>query len=401
MTRTLPWLRGAGPGASSNSTADTSRRVNNSLTNTPVKVPKRRRLSTPSSGDDLNTTGVSTPQRKARFGKIRTPSTSPPPAPPEQEPMREGYTADDIWIMVEDEFLSTAHLFTQHLHHAEYQRLKKQAKEREVNSISRPVESTTAMPAQTKQMMNRSAQDSKVAAGMSKIARGADSNEDDDPWLRDPVLGSLMESPRKPARMLKSMGAGRSNTKAFAGYAGVQETLSRDRSAPRESTLMQPEPQVDVEVRKSKARVKPYNERSTNYDNDDDDDDDEEDDDDDDLDQPVKTTITKSAPSHPSLSARSQVNSRDKQTHEQPPASHTTRHATKKPLPGTARRSAFKFDSFDDPPEDNLTVRPSSEVATTNARRKGGVNAAKKESKADEEKSKKTDSTREIPTFLF
>jgi hypothetical protein len=38
--------------------------------------------------------------------------------------MKEGLAGDDIWVMVEDEFLATAKAFTAHLHHAEYQRLK-------------------------------------------------------------------------------------------------------------------------------------------------------------------------------------------------------------------------------------------------------------------------------------
>ena len=38
--------------------------------------------------------------------------------------MHPGLNADDIYVMVEDEFLATAQLYTQHLHQAEYQRLK-------------------------------------------------------------------------------------------------------------------------------------------------------------------------------------------------------------------------------------------------------------------------------------
>ena len=41
--------------------------------------------------------------------------------------MRPGYGADDIYRMVEDEFTSTAALFTSHLHHAEYKRLQQLA----------------------------------------------------------------------------------------------------------------------------------------------------------------------------------------------------------------------------------------------------------------------------------
>lgn len=75
-------------------------------------------------------------------------SSSPPPeadyASPQTEPMRKGVSKfdlrDDEWMMVEDEFLETAKLFTRHLRIAEYDQLKEsiEAKKREAE-ISRPV----------------------------------------------------------------------------------------------------------------------------------------------------------------------------------------------------------------------------------------------------------------------
>ncbi|KAF2003225.1 hypothetical protein P154DRAFT_552594 [Amniculicola lignicola CBS 123094] len=74
-------------------------------------------------------------------------SSSPPPAdtdlpPPETEYMRKGIgkfdLRDDEWMMVEDEFLQTAKLFTRHLHLAEYQRLKQNIQEKKTE-VSRPV----------------------------------------------------------------------------------------------------------------------------------------------------------------------------------------------------------------------------------------------------------------------
>ncbi|KAF2739880.1 hypothetical protein EJ04DRAFT_604462 [Polyplosphaeria fusca] len=65
---------------------------------------------------------------------LRAPSSSPPPrdaelSPPNVEYMRKGISKfdlrDDEWMMVEDEFLRTAKLFTRHLHLEAYERIKK------------------------------------------------------------------------------------------------------------------------------------------------------------------------------------------------------------------------------------------------------------------------------------
>src|ERR1700759_4337684 len=64
------------------------------------------------------------PKQHVRKSHQRNPSSSPPPAPPQEEYMISGLEHDDGWVMVEDEFLTTAKLFTAHLHNADYQRLK-------------------------------------------------------------------------------------------------------------------------------------------------------------------------------------------------------------------------------------------------------------------------------------
>ncbi|KAK5008112.1 hypothetical protein LTR28_004423, partial [Elasticomyces elasticus] len=171
MTRTLPWAKGT----------DTKTKSK------PERSAKRQRAQTPNLDDDLTISGVSTPGHRPRVRSgtrpshdrytarvndslpARTPSTSPPPAPPDEESvisekchscpssrdyrfMRDGYAADDMWVMVEDEFLETAQLYTQHLHHAEYQRLKKLAKAQkatDLQPISRPVDQRTTMSAET------------------------------------------------------------------------------------------------------------------------------------------------------------------------------------------------------------------------------------------------------------
>ncbi|KAF2833155.1 hypothetical protein CC86DRAFT_278092 [Ophiobolus disseminans] len=107
------------------------------------------------SGDDLPDLPAepSTPRTKGRtkdaLRNKRAQSSSPPPiqdhVQPEVEYMRTGASRfdlrDDEWMMVEDEFLETAKLFTRHLHIAEYQKLKEriEAKKAEQVQAVRPV----------------------------------------------------------------------------------------------------------------------------------------------------------------------------------------------------------------------------------------------------------------------
>lgn len=94
----------------------------------------------------------STPHSKSRnndaHGQKRAPSSSPPPIAdleqPQIESMHMGVSKfdlrDDEWMMVEDEFLETAKLFTRHLHIAEYEKLKERIEEKKKEAkVERPV----------------------------------------------------------------------------------------------------------------------------------------------------------------------------------------------------------------------------------------------------------------------
>ncbi|TKA71028.1 hypothetical protein B0A49_06697 [Cryomyces minteri] len=255
MTRTLPWLQSGSSG--------TAAKVKS------TEAPQRSRLRTQEFDlyVDDNTTGVSTPQRRARPRPGRTPSTSPPPSPPRQEFMREGLAADDIWIMVEDEFLETAKLFTQHLHHAEYQRLKNLAKTRSIsaiNSTARPVDGRTAMSLQMKRKLEADAHSKAQMETAKKITNEADSDldEEDDPWMKDPQLAGLMMNPRKPSTKLVSLTGVRANTRAAAGYPQARQT-------PRMSVPFDSAPQNDV----PRLRARTLQDKQQLGDEDDDDDD--------------------------------------------------------------------------------------------------------------------------------
>lgn len=87
-------------------------------------------------------------ETKDAFTERREESSSPPPLAedleqPRAERMRESISKfdlrDDEWMMVEDEFLETAKLFTRHLHIAEYERLKEIIEEKKKGAVSRPI----------------------------------------------------------------------------------------------------------------------------------------------------------------------------------------------------------------------------------------------------------------------
>ncbi|KAK1069097.1 hypothetical protein LTR74_005139 [Friedmanniomyces endolithicus] len=212
MPRTLPWL------------AQTAKKPEPKNASSAPPAPKRKRAATPD-GDlvdsDLNTTGVSTPQRRARKANARSPSTSPPPAPPDVEFMHEGYTADDIWIMVEDEFHSTAQAYTQHIHHAEYVRLKKLARSRGADTLqamARPTDGRTAQSTGTKMRLEAEEKARQVRRGLKKMGVG-DESEDEDEYMHDPQLAGLMTGSQREAQDLTVLAKARSNTRAAAGFA--------------------------------------------------------------------------------------------------------------------------------------------------------------------------------------
>jgi len=223
MARKLPWL--------ANTTA-----TKPAKSSTP-NPSKRQKLLSPSSDLDSNLPSRSpsdtknAPTSRIATQPARTPSTSPPPQPPSEEEMRPGLDADDIYIMVEDEFLAVAQQFTKHLHHAEYQRLKALAKTQNQSAISRPVDGKTAMRPETKKKLESSARQEKLKEGIAQIpglkkpgeqkADESDSTfEDESPesWQGTRLQRFMTKSPRKPLSSLTGLQGVASSTRAAAGY---------------------------------------------------------------------------------------------------------------------------------------------------------------------------------------
>lgn len=150
--------------------------------------------------------------------------------------MRPGLSADDIYIMVEDEFHAVAQTFTKHLHHAEYIRLRNAAKERNastITTISRPVDATTTMREETRRKKEAEARAVKMKAAIESIKPPkrakdpldesdiSDFEEDrqDDPWQGTQLQRFITTSPKKPLTGLTGLQGVISHTRAAAGYS--------------------------------------------------------------------------------------------------------------------------------------------------------------------------------------
>jgi hypothetical protein len=147
--------------------------------------------------------------------------------------MRPGLDNDDIYVMVEDEFLSTAHLYTSHLHKAEYLRLKKLARAQNastIHNIARPVDDRTNQSMESRKKMEGQSQRVVQQAAMRNlqgdrqiVGRGEDEDEEEDPWMRDPRLKGLMTQRETSTHLSKITGI-KSKTRASAGYAQLGQT---------------------------------------------------------------------------------------------------------------------------------------------------------------------------------
>ena len=243
MARKLPWTNEPqAPGlkrASPNSS-------------TPKRTRHRRSLSQPSQHDASHASDDALPAvssvsatpskrqttikytaRRPHHSSQRTPSTSPPPGPPPNAPMRPGYDADDIYMMVEDEFHATAQTFTHHLHHAEYKRLQGKARDAQRERV--PVV-TDGMRAETRKKIEGGLVRERQRAALDLVLRG-EGDEDEvtkkvhDPWIGT-SLAEFMSGASQQRRALVGLEQVRSSTKAAKGFKQAeQQSPERNRGS--------------------------------------------------------------------------------------------------------------------------------------------------------------------------
>ncbi|TQV98685.1 hypothetical protein V2A60_007606 [Cordyceps javanica] len=197
MARKLPWKKASDAQQQS---APSPRRASSPKIETP-----RRTAATPSSASAVRHRPAAIAALNSS-DPLRSPSTSPPPEPPQERYMVAG---DDQYRIVEDELLQTAQRFTTHLHRAEYSRLKLIARSKNdaaIREIKRPV--VGPLTSDAKRRRDQAKRLSKQRSLLSAEGSSSSSANQDDsasggssPWVGTNLRG-LLNAPRAETRSL-------------------------------------------------------------------------------------------------------------------------------------------------------------------------------------------------------
>jgi hypothetical protein len=164
--------------------------------------------------------------------------------------MRPGLDADDIYIMVEDEFQSIAQFYTQHLHHAEYKRLKRLARSHRAEESARISRPTVGGEVSKERSMQKAQEDRTERANAAITGTGVRSKggckvnaretsdegdsdievmRDDDPWVGT-TLQSLMTIGSGGSKSLVGLQGISANTRAAAGLGRQKKAVDLSRT---------------------------------------------------------------------------------------------------------------------------------------------------------------------------
>lgn len=334
--------------------------------------------------------------------------------------MVDGLENDDIYILVEDELLSVAQSFTQHLHHAEYVRMKKQAKSQNasaIKDISRPTDSRVKMREELKKKKAAQARATKQNAlldvlgsekGKNKLDdmdSDFDDDTDNDLWTGTSLQG-LMTGSRRSKQSLSTITGIKSGTRAAAGFSRARMKISPGRAV---------QATIGIQNGNDRGHLHSLAEESLTETGDDDDDD---------LDAPVSRGTPKKAPNRLSSMSASNVLSRPRmvplsrpnvQPHEEPIEakikleSNAIQPKIERRLPSSksahsdlltpadSQQSSIKTE--DDSLFDHI---PKPSVLSGNVARRIQRRLADMKAKEEQQDSNKTSlgSLNEIPTFL-
>jgi hypothetical protein len=181
-----------------------------------------------------------TPRTKTRtkdaLQNKRAQSSSPPPIDDLEQPHIEGMykgiskfdLRDDEYMMVEDEFLETAKLFTRHLHIAEYERMKEtiERKKKEAE-VARPVVANAKRSDEGAMREKAKVQEQKQKKAIREVFASQNDNEDEE----DPFL-TRMPSSKAVSSFTKT---NKATTESFkpSNVSLAQSSDSDDLDAPR------------------------------------------------------------------------------------------------------------------------------------------------------------------------
>jgi hypothetical protein len=253
MPRQLPWASKIGgsraqakPASSQKATkARTTADIDDDFFDDTVLAGSRKsRGGSNASDDDLpsHPVGPSRPWTQAKTSdtlrRKREGSSSPPPIDTLEEPLFEGMhkclskfdLRDDEWMMVEDEFLETAKLFTRHLHIAEYEKLKAtiEEKKKEAAEVSRPVVANAKRSTSGEMKERTRVQELK----QKKAIRDVFASQEDDDGEKE----GLSSRANLASSFMASRHVATTRKTPTPGKYAAQDSDSDDLDAPRPST---------------------------------------------------------------------------------------------------------------------------------------------------------------------
>lgn len=232
MARKLPWLSNPTSVSTTRQPPTKRRKISPSTDDANITSPdslhskskSRSKNVRPSNQDQDQDRGGHKDRDRARG---RTPSTSPPPAPPTIDFIREGIDADDGYLMVEDEFNEIAKTFTAHLHHAEYKRLMKEARERKQvreatgNSVngSGKDDIQRRKVAHTLHLENNELNnDGEEEESGSEVVMKREEQRVGDPWAGTTLAGLMRYDPGRDRLSLRGLHGVQSGSRAAMGF---------------------------------------------------------------------------------------------------------------------------------------------------------------------------------------
>lgn len=323
-----------------------------------------------------------TAKSKSTGPRTRELSSSPAPladyTPPHDESMRKGVSKfdlrDDEWMMVEDEFLETAKLFTRHLHIAEYDRLKEsiEAKKKEAD-VARPVVAGAKRSVDGAMKERARVQESRQKKAIRDIiASQGDSSEDDRGPHRLKPRKAISPTPKPlPASNVLEETDSDDLDASRPPKPSIPSTRPRPAylQTPKSATRSFAKPALPASGASTKPRTRPS--RMTPFDM---------------LDEYTPPSFDTRAP--PVTLPRDVSRSHSTSSAHSPQTPHTKTARTIEPRPS--------MELLDDWESSKITSRISPEVADRIAKRK-----AARAKEGDEKAKKKTTSLDDIPTFLF
>jgi len=307
--------------------------------------------------------------------------------------MHEGYDADDIFMIVEDEFQTVAQSFTHHLHHAEYVRMKKKARTAPPPTstiLLNGMRAETRNKLEAKDLSSRQNRAIKDMIGVSGLASPEEEEEEktNDPWQGTSLAGLMSKDGTQSRTALVGLAQIPSSTRAARGF-GRGEAESRTKRE-EDRSILEIFGGKGSKWRATSPSPRPPIEAST-----------KEEDDNLDTRSRIKPVVTNGKPRlldriHPAQPSSKSTNSTS------PPDSRsgistkskvgsTTSQTASKYSASSTRRTIDDFDDIRDDDLEDLSVNSRSIFSSTSKTRAKGNSTKEKDKKSR---------ISEIPTFL-